>query len=1656
MTGANRPLTDSPRRLHEALEEQCRRTPDRVAVVAGTTRLTYAEVDRRANGVAHALAARGVGRGDLAGICLDRDEWLVPALIGVLKAGAAYVPLDPAYPAERLRFMAEDAAVSAVVTSAARRDTAALTGAGTVLVDDVTPAGHGPEVPGEPGDAAYVIYTSGSTGRPKGVVVEHRNTMNLVRWEASHYTPEELSGMLAGSSICFDASITQIFTPLYAGGTVIMADTVLSLPTLPARDEVRTVFGVPSALSVLLREPLPDGVRMVLSGGERLTAALVARMFANPGVRRVLNMYGPTECTTGSTMFEVTRDYQGEPPLGEPMAGALLSVRDTDGKPVRDGEVGELWIGGPGVTRGYLGHESPAFRTEPDGTRVYRSGDLVRWVDGELRYVGRADDQVKIRGYRVELGEVEVALDRHPAVRRAVVLSHTDGDGIAYLAAHVAASGVTEPELRDWLRDRLPDHLVPARIGVQDELPIGPTGKVDRAALPKLGAARTGGAAFVAPRTDDERQVAEVIADVLGLPEVGVHDRFPDLGGHSLAAARVVTELSRRLGHTVPLAAFLTEPTAAGLAARLRDPGSAPVRRTGRTRHPLTAAQREFWTLRQLHPHSPVTTVSVRLRVRGLSGSAPLRAALDAVLRRHEALRSTVSVGEDGVPYAVVHPPVAVPLAEHPAGADPVKVAQAAAEHVFDVTGEVPLLRASLCPVADDAAELVLVTDHLAFDGGSVGVLMEELAAELAGEPVPEPAVQLGDVAVREHEDRTDVAVREQEDRPDLSVREQEDRPGLSVREQEERPDLARLRAFWRDELAGAPVAGPPPADLTTSRLIRPLPGELTDGIAALARACGATPFAVYVAALALVTGEPDTLVGMVAARRARPELARVVGPLIDTVPVRLRPDAAPTFRDLVRQAGQATTRALVHQEVPPADLPRAPVLLAMQHADVPVRAGRLELLTEVGSGAAVHEFSVLVNRTTAGAELHLEYAVALLEREAAEAYLDRLLWVLRRAVAEPDLVVATFEPVTPDERAALLHRAAGPELPDDLPPVPVMLAAHAAGTAGGTTGSAGDSAGTAVLGPDGAAFTHAELNDRADRIAAGLLAHGVSRGDVVGVRVPRDRMLPAVLLGVWRAGAAYLPLDPEHPAERLRLLTADAGARVVLTRGEAGNADGPVVLDADRLAAGPRADLPEVRSEDLAYVTYTSGSTGAPKGVEVTHGGLAALVAGMISTLRLGPADVQPAVASLSFDASASELWSVLAAGGTSVVVDRATATDGHALAEVITASGATVIDLVPTSYRMLIAAGWAGGPALRAVAGGEALDPALAEQILLRVGELWNAYGPTETTVTSTLHRVRAHEGDRVPIGAPMPGERAYVVDARLRLVPPGAVGELLLGGAGVARGYRGRPDLTAAAFVDDPFAPGGRCYRTGDLVRWRPDGTLEFHGRRDHQVKVRGYRIELGEIEAVLRELADPAATKPALPEPAVTNAVTTGAAPTGPGLTGAGTTGPALSDVVVTVAGAGADAHLVGYVVPEAADLAAIERHARSRLPGHMVPRRWVALPALPTLPSGKVDRDALPEPDTGPEPPRTAPSTDAELLVAAVWAEVLERPEVWAGDDFFALGGASFAATRVAARLREMLQVAVPVRLLFDRPVLADFAAALEELLAADLMEGIEG
>ncbi|MGW0480380.1 amino acid adenylation domain-containing protein [Nonomuraea sp. NPDC003214] len=1592
-------------RVHEAFAEQVRRTPDRIAVVAGTTRVTYGELDARAERIAGELRSRGAGPGDSVGVCLDRDESLIAALLGVWKAGAAYVPLDPAYPADRLEFIAADAGMAQLITSepVARRQEAVLraSGAEALLVESLTGDLPYEPVAGGPSDAAYVIYTSGSTGRPKGVVIEHGNAMALLRHEADVYAGE-LGGMLFATSVCFDPSVTQMFLPLVCGGTVIVADNLLALSALPARDEVTTVYGAPSALVALLNEPLPAGVRMVIAGGEPFTRALADRIYANPGVRRIVNVYGPTECTVTCTSSEVYRDGEDEPPIGTAYAGSLLSVRDAEGRPLPDGEVGELWVAGPLVGRGYLNRPeltAERFVTDDDGVRHYRTGDLVRRENGVCHYAGRNDDQVKVAGFRVELGEVQGTLTRYPGVNHAVVLTRTDARDVRRLVAYVEPAPGQEPaeaELRAWMRERLPDYMVPSRIAIMERIPLGPTGKVDRAALPALEFAPELGP-YVEPRDDVERRLAAIVGEVLGVDRVGIHHHFIDLGGHSLAAARICAVIERELGARVALTTFLGRPTIAELAPLVQigdgAPGPRLSRHAGRDRYPLTAAQHGMWLLREVSRTANATTLAFRLRLTGLESAEPVRAALDALVREHEVLRSVTVIGDNGEPMAEVRPPAPVPLEEHPYSPG---LAERLAVHGFDLYADVPLLRAALLWLDERSAELIVVTDHTAYDGWSNATLMAALTGTVAEQPV-----QVGDVALLERELAAD---------PDR---------------------IARLRAFWAEELAGAA----PPYDLSAraqsgpsrfrgTRLLREVPPATAARVGELAASTGTTPFAVYFTVLGLLvaaqTDRPDVLLGAAVADRAHPELEGLVGPLVDVLPVRLRLDGELTVRRAVVQAAAATTRSLDHVGLAPEERlavsgierPRGtmltPVVMSYQPPAVPVRLTggglQVELLGELSGGGAQAPYTLFVNTTADGVEIQIEYDVDLFEREEAEAFSDRLMRLLEAAVAGPDQPLSAFELVTAEERATLLRWGTGAPLAAAQHPTVVHELLEQARL---------HPARVAVADGTGS-LTYAELADASARVAAALArAFDGEAERVAGVCLPRDRWLPAALAGVARAGAAYVPLEPDHPAERLRRQLADSGARVVLAAGDTvavarglAESTGAVVVD---LADLPGADLSgadftEVAAtpETTAYVLYTSGSTGRPKGVEVTHGNLSAFVRAMRAVPGVRDDDVMLGLTPFSFDVFGFDLWVSLCNGLRLELLDRESAVDGHVVARRIGESGVTLLTATPTTLRMLVAAGWTGGDRVRVVSIGEVLDPVLAGELVARVGELWNSYGPTETTVYSTMTRIDRVTGDSVPIGGPLPGERAYVLDQAGRLVPPGVPGELWIGGAGVARGYRGLP---SEAFTDDPLAPGERRYRTGDLARWRDDGTLSFLGRRDHQVKVRGHRIELGEIEAALREL---------------------------------------VADAVVTVH----EDHLVGYLV--GGDAPAVEAALRERLPDYLVPRQWVTLDALPTTSSGKLDRGGLPKPDLAAARTVVPPATEAELLVAEVWQAVLGVAAAGVNDDFFALGGHSLAAMLVAGRLREALAMEVPVRLLFERPVLGDFAAGVEELLDADV------
>ncbi|MFC4592461.1 non-ribosomal peptide synthetase [Sphaerisporangium corydalis] len=1712
--------------IHEAVAAQAGTTPGATAYIAGRIHVSYAELDRRANRIAHTLLRHGVAREEPVGVLLDRGEHLVPALLGVLKAGAAYVPLDSAHPTERLRLIAADSGLKRVITLPALRarlDADRLrVDALTAGVDDAGAPSTDPRVPGSGTDLAYVIYTSGSTGRPKGVAVEHRNTMNLLSWIARTWTLDDLAGSLAATSISFDPSIMEIFAPLTMGGTVILADNLLALPHLPARDRVTALGGPPAVLATLLRSgPLPPRLRLVHTGGEAATHELITRLYANPQLRRVFNCYGPTECTTQCLAHEVPRTADGDPPIGLPIAGAVLSVRDAKGVEVPPGETGELWVGGPVVARGYLGAGSDRFADLPGLGRAYRTGDLVRYDGAAYRFAGRVDDQVKIRGHRVEPGEVERTLTDHPAVTAAAVLALPDADGTRRLVGYAQAGGAQEGELLRFLRERLPEYMVPGRIAVLEHLPLNPNGKIDRPALATLRPAASPGAPAEAGDAVEGRVLA-IIAEAVGaeVTEIGPGDRFADLGGHSLAAARVVAQAGAELGVEVPLHEFLADPTAAALARRVRagSRGRAPLtRHQGRDRYPLTDMQAQLWALRQIEPGTRATTIGVRLRVRGPVTIEAFRGALDGIVRRHEVLRSVVEL-RDGAPVARVLPAgsAAVPVAEHdlrgwePAAKE-AELARLAADAVtpFDLSAESPLLRAVIAWIGPSttsadadteiptdidngtptttgtAAEVVLVTDHIAFDGWSARILVNELAQGLAGLPPAEPVLQIGDVALDEEARRPSALAhhapywretlaeaalpydllgapptepRDPLSDPQGGAPPTESRDPLSDPKGHGDPSAASQDGH-RDPSA-TPHEGrrdPSAAPHDGRRLRRPLGPDLLARVARFAAAHGVTPAAVHLAALATVVGglcgRDETTIGLAAAVRDRPGLDQVMGPLLGVLPIPVGFGGDPSFAELAASAGAAITGALAHHELAASAVsdavPRAPgsgpapVVLSVQPEDVPavVTAGgvTVESAGELDCGGAVTGLTVLVNRGADGPELLVEYATARFGADDAARVAGAFLRALETGVTAPGTRISGLPLVGDQERTLLL--AAGTGAPVAAPPTIVDAI------------TAWDASRVAVEAAGGI-LTYGELEELSARVATGLVRAGVAPGEAVGVSLPRDQRMPAVLLGVLRAGAAYVPMDPDLPALRLASIAGDGAVRrVVALDGEAitavGRVAGVTILDGASLMAGPRGPFPGADPGGLAYVIFTSGSTGRPKGIEITHRGLAAFTASIGADPGLGEDDVVLGVAPLVFDISGFDLWATLTAGARVAMADTATSFDGAALAELCDRAGVTMVLTTPSRMRLMVAAGWRGRSDMRVLTGGELLDVPLARELRARAGRLWNVYGPAEVTVVSTVHAVTGPIGDSVPIGHPIPGERLYVVDPLGRLLPPGVPGEMWLGGPGVARGYRGDAALTEAAFVPDPetvpdsatgpdpetvpdpatgpdhgTAPAGgrdggaRRYRSGDIVRWVPDGAgglvLDFVGRRDGQVKVRGYRVELGEIDSVLRGH-------------------------------------PAVSDFAV-VATTGPDAHLVGHAVwRDETRAAELEGYARERLPGYMVPRRWASHDALPRTANGKLDRRALAGAQV--EVVEYAPPEGPmQEFTAEIWQEVLGAGRVGVRDDFFALGGSSLLATRVTVRMREALACDVPVRALFDHPVLAAYAAEVERVILAEIAE----
>ncbi|MEV6924846.1 amino acid adenylation domain-containing protein [Dactylosporangium sp. NPDC051485] len=1567
----------------EMFRAQARSTPDTVAVTGDGVALTYrdldAEVDR--------LAARLRGRGPLIGVGLSRSPAMVVALLAVWRAGAAYLPLDPAYPADRLAFVIADAGVRTVLTESSFAE---RFGAASLLIDaaDEDPVHEvAPVAAIGPDDPAYVLYTSGSTGRPKGVVVPHGALAAFIAAMADITGPQAGRAWLALTSLSFDISGLELYLPLSRGGRVVVADDAqtsdgAALRALIAANGVTDVQATPSGWRMLLAAGFDHDVPAALVGGEALPAALAAELRGKVG--RLTNVYGPTETTIWSTYWPVP-ERPAAIAIGGPIPGTQVYVVDSRMRPVPAGVPGELVIAGAGVALGYLRRPGlTADRFVPDpwgpaGARMYRTGDRTRRrADGTLEFLGRLDTQVKVRGHRIELGEVETVLAGCPGVAAAVAAVRDDALA-AYVTARPGAAigvdGIDPAAIRDAVRAKLPAYAVPATVTVLDALPLTPNGKVDRAALPDPRPHAA--AVYVPPRTAAETRVAAVFAEVFGAAEVGVHDDFFALGGHSLLAVKVAARLP---GLTVR--DLFDHPTVEALAARIPDAGHVDGDASLDGTPPLSDAQRRLWFLQRLDPHDASYNMFLVLRLLGPLDRGALGRALNALAARHVALRCAYP--EAGGDPTVEVGPATVPIEELAVESEAAARAAVAqrTNAPFDLRAGAPV-RASLIRIGPDDHVFCLVVHHIAGDGWSLNVLREDLAALYAGRPLaplpPVPAAT-GD--------------------PEADL------------------------AYWRERLADPtvldlPTDRPRPAEPTHrgAFLGTHLPADVTARLEDLAGRARTSLFAVLLAAyqvlLARHTGQSDVLVGSTLAARDRVEIERAVGYFARTVVLRNQVDTAEPFTDLLGRARECVLDALTHAEAPfehfvaeaGRDASTPPVFQTMcilhtQDDGAPVDRFADLHASFFDSGYRQAKFDLMLEawRAADGLTLVFGYDADLLDATTVERWARRFEVLCAAIATDPTTVVGALPLLSADDKA-LVDSLAAPATGASMQPLAAWLPRLAVPD-------------TVAVRCGAESLTYAELNRRADILAAALQASGVRASGlpVVAVAARRDIDTIVALLAIWRAGGAYLPIDPEQPAERIARLIA--GSATVLAIGDAPWPAGLRVL-APPNATPEGAAIDHATSDGAAYVLYTSGSTGAPKAVVVDHEALAARVDWMRRDYQLGPSDTVVQFAPLAFDTHAEEIWPALGAGATLRLLP-----DGPlSLPDVLAGpAGAdiTVLDL-PTAYwhdlvAQIDAIAWP--PRLRLVIlGGEAVHAAAVGRWRARFGDtvrLVNTYGPTEATIIATATDLGPDDTAGPPaIGVPLPGVRAAVVDAGLRPVPPGAFGELLLGGAGLARGYLGRDDLTRDRFVT---WRGARFYRTGDRVRMRADGRLDFAGRLDDQLKVRGFRIEPAEVESHLLAC---------------------------PGVTGA---------AVVAHDGA-----LVAYVAGSAPEEALRARLA-AQLPGHMVPDRWVALDSLPRTSTGKIDRRALPAPVADRPGPSAPPSTDAEQLIADVWAEVLGLERVGVDDDFFALGGHSLLAVRVAARLRAMIDLDLPIRLLFTHRRLADLAAAVEQRLLDDLAE----
>ncbi|HBO2503803.1 TPA: pyoverdine non-ribosomal peptide synthetase PvdD [Pseudomonas aeruginosa] len=1662
--------------LQQRFEEQARQRPQAVALILDEQRLSYGELNARANRLAHCLIARGVGADVPVGLALERSLDMLVGLLAILKAGGAYLPLDPAAPEERLAHILDDSGVRLLLTQGHLLEhLPRQAGVEVLAIDGLVLDGYAESDPLTTLSAdnlAYVIYTSGSTGKPKGTLLTHRNALRLFSATEAWFGFDERDVWTLFHSYAFDFSVWEIFGALlYGGRLVIVPQWVSRSPEdfyrLLCREGVTVLNQTPSAFKQLMAMACSadmatqqPALRYVIFGGEALDLQSLRPWFQRFGDRQpqLVNMYGITETTVHVTYRPVSEaDLEGGlvSPIGGTIPDLSWYILDRDLNPVPRGAVGELYIGRAGLARGYLrrpGLSATRFVPNPfpggAGERLYRTGDLARFqADGNIEYIGRIDHQVKVRGFRIELGEIEAALAGLAGVRDAVVLAH-DGVGGTQLVGYVVADSAEDAErlresLRESLKRHLPDYMVPAHLMLLERMPLTVNGKLDRQALPQPDASLSQ-QAYRAPGSELEQRIAAIWSEILGVERVGLDDNFFELGGHSLLATRVISRVRQEQQLDASLKALFERPVLEAFAQGLeRTTDAVSTIPLADRQQPLALsfAQERQWFLWQLEPESAAYHIPSALRLRGRLDVDALQRSFDSLVTRHETLRTRFRL-EGGRSYQQVQPAVSVSIEREQFGEEGlIERIQAIVVQPFDLERG-PLLRVNLLQLAKDDHVLVLVQHHIVSDGWSMQVMVEELVQLYAGYSqgldvvLPALPIQYADYALWQ-------------------------RSWMEAGEKE------RQLAYWTGLLGGEqpvlelPFDRPRPARQSHrgAQLGFELSRELVEAVRALAQREGASSFmlllASFQALLYRYSGQADIRVGVPIANRNRVETERLIGFFVNTQVLKADLDGRMGFDELLAQARQRALEAQAHQDLPFEQLVEAlqpernashnPLFQVLFNHQSEIRSVtpevqledlRLEGLAWDGQ-TAQFDLTLDIQEDENGIWASFDYATDLFDASTVERLAGHWRNLLRGIVANPRQRLGELPLLDAPERRQTLSEWN-----------PAQRECAVQGTLQQRFEEQARQRPQAVaLILDEQRLSYGELNARANRLAHCLIARGVGADVPVGLALERSLDMLVGLLAILKAGGAYLPLDPAAPEERLAHILDDSGVRLLLTQGHLlehlPRQAGVEVLAIDGLVLDGYAEsdpLPTLSADNLAYVIYTSGSTGKPKGTLLTHRNALRLFSATEAWFGFDERDVWTLFHSYAFDFSVWEIFGALLYGGRLVIVPQWVSRSPEDFYRLLCREGVTVLNQTPSAFKQLMAVACSADmatqqPALRYVIfGGEALDLQSLRPWFQRFGDrqpqLVNMYGITETTVHVTYRPVSEAdlEGGLVsPIGGTIPDLSWYILDRDLNPVPRGAVGELYIGRAGLARGYLRRPGLSATRFVPNPF-PGGageRLYRTGDLARFQADGNIEYIGRIDHQVKVRGFRIELGEIEAALAGLAG-------------------------------------VRDAVVLAHDGVGGTQLAGYVVADSAEDAerlreSLRESLKRQLPDYMVPAHLMLLERMPLTVNGKLDRQALPQPDASlSQQAYRAPGSELEQRIAAIWAEILGVERVGLDDNFFELGGHSLLLLMLKERIGDTCQATLSISQLMTHASVAEQAACIEGQARESLLVPLNG